>query len=67
MECPECGDELRYVDYYGTNLHLDSFDRPKPGFVKTGDIFQCKNEECECFQTFYHTDNTGELKEGYPC
>ncbi|MFX0135471.1 MAG: hypothetical protein ACFFDN_17640 [Candidatus Hodarchaeota archaeon] len=67
MECPECKCELKWIDYYGTNLHLDEFDRPKPGFNKIGDIYQCDNEECNCYQDYFHTDNTDELKEGYPC
>lgn len=66
MECPECGFELVYWDFFGTNMHLDSFDRVKPGFKKSGDIYKCPNPECE---TIWHThvDNDDDLHEGMPC
>ena len=37
-------------------------------FLKEGDIFVCKNEECEGFDEKYYTKgNSDELYEGYPC
>ena len=66
-ECPYCEELLKYKDYYGKNLMLDNFDRPKPGFVKSGDIYKCENDRCIMYQESFHTDATGELHEGYPC
>lgn len=61
MECPLCGEELAYDDYFGRMAsHQD-------GKV-CGDIYKCVNEECECYQqTFYAYRSDGELREGYPC
>ena len=67
MECPECEEELQYVDFYGRNLHLDSFGRVKDGFEKEGDIFKCKNEHCTSYEEFFRTSYNGELRYGYPC
>ena len=60
MECPYCGKELRYKDYYGRYLGNDNWD-------KKGEIYQCDNEECEFFDEYFHTDPRGYFKEGYPC
>ena len=69
MKCPICGNELKYCDYYGTNLHLDSFDNPKEGFKQEGEIYKCENEDCDsyAFNYYFHTDKQNNLKEGYPC
>ena len=64
-ECPYCGWELEYHDYYGRICaHQD-------GFV-AGQIYKCHNEECgsECFNFHFHNlSGYGdyELREGYPC
>lgn len=60
--CPYCGEELNWEDYYGRILsHQDG--------VVLGDIYQCKNENCEMFQEIYHTMRAegDELYQGYPC
>ena len=67
MECPYCGNKLHYHDYYGKNLRLDSFDKPKSGFVKSGDIYRCDNEDCEMFDEYFYTYEGSDLQEGYPC
>lgn len=67
MECPYCGEELYYDDFYGKNLHLDSFGKVKDGFIKEGDIYACNNEECEYQGYFYTCSFDDELHEGYPC
>lgn len=67
MECPYCGEELKCTDFYGRNLHLDSFGRVKEGFEKQGDIFRCNNEECDHYCESFYTDLRDELHEGYPC
>lgn len=62
MECPYCETELNYQDYFGRICsHQD-------GKV-LGDIYKCKNEECECYEEHFHTyrDHPDDLKEGYPC
>lgn len=61
-ECPYCGTELTYDDYFGRiAAHQD-------GKVY-GDIYKCNNEDCEAHQqTFYtYREGNGELHEGYPC
>ena len=67
MECPYCNQELAYHDFYGKNLRLDSFNRVKDGFVKSGDIYICNNENCEYYEEHFYTDKNEELHEGYPC
>lgn len=61
-ECPECGQELTYEDYYGRICaHQDG--------VVIGDIFRCQNEECSRHGDSWHTkrDEGGStLHEGYP-
>lgn len=63
MKCPYCESELICDDYYGLGI---------PGrsdFKKYGDIYKCHNEECESgiFNHHFHTDLSGNLREGYPC
>lgn len=67
MECPYCGEELKWDDVYGRNLRLDRWDRIKEGFQKEGDIYACNNEECEYQGHFYTCSSNSELHEGYPC
>ena len=67
MHCPGCTQELTYVDFYGTNLSLDSFGKVRPGFNKYGDIYKCENKNCDYFDEHFHTDKEGDLVEGYPC
>lgn len=67
MECPVCEHELIHWDIYGRNLHLDSLDRIKPGFIKSGDIYKCPNEECESERIWHTRGNSDELYEGMPC
>jgi hypothetical protein len=65
-ECPHCGSELLHWDVYGRNLSLDNWGRVREGFQKSGDIFKCTNEECDC--PIWHTRrDDGELYEGMPC
>ena len=55
MECFYCECNLILHDAYGY------FAQHQNG-KKLGDIYKC--EKCDIF---YHTDNQGNLKEGYPC
>jgi len=67
-DCLCCGEELKYEDYYGRNMHLDNFGFVKDGFEKTGDIYKCDNEECEMYgEYFYVLVGDYEVREGYPC
>lgn len=63
MECPYCGQELDYHDYYGRLCaHQD-------GKI-LGEIYKCLNEDCESetFNYYFHTrEFSVELHEGYPC
>lgn len=69
MDCPYCGRELVYQDYFGRLCsHQD-------GKV-LGDIYKCPwedDENCtECdssaFNSYFHVyRDIGNLEEGYPC
>ena len=61
MDCPYCGFELNYHDYYGRICsHQD-------GKI-FGDIYTCENEECDHYQEHFYTRiGHDELCEGYPC
>ena len=61
MNCPICGEELAYSDYFGRiAAHQDG--------KKCGDIYKCTNEECDGYeQTFYTCVGSNEVHEGYPC
>lgn len=63
MECPYCSNELDCDDYYGLGIP------GRTGFKKLGDIYKCRNEDCESelFNYYFHTDCAGNLREGYPC
>ncbi len=67
MECLYCQQELTCEDFYGKNLRLDNLGKIKEGFIKTGDIYRCQNEECDYFDEHFYTDSQGNLHEGYPC
>lgn len=66
MECPYCGEDLLCEDYYG-------FGIPEtPEFKKVGDIYRCQNDDCTCVGVdmppcYFHTDQSGDLHDGYPC
>lgn len=60
MNCPSCGEELKWDDYYGIYLGNNQWD-------KKGDVYKCDNEECECYQESFHTDLDDNLYVGYPC
>lgn len=68
-ECPHCGQELVYHDYFGKVKYADHYYLyPQSWIEKTGEIFKCKNEDCEAFdEHFYAYDADGVLHEGYPC
>jgi hypothetical protein len=70
MECPYCGEELTYHDYYGKIKHADHYYiYPQTWIERTGDIYKCPNEECESevFNYLFYTDKHENLHEGYPC
>ena len=60
MDCPNCGKELNYHDWYGIKMKFDGSGEKK------GEIFKCENESCNLFEETFHTRN-GELCDGYPC
>jgi hypothetical protein len=46
MECPYCGAELVWQDYYGNIVHANYyFGYPQSWIDKTGDIYKCPNSE----------------------
>lgn len=51
MECPYCGAELMYNDYYGTGLQEYYYGTAGNGiyypstFKKIGDIYKCPNSD----------------------
>jgi hypothetical protein len=68
MRCPECEYDLAWVDYYGKIEHSEHYwIHPRSWIEKVGDIFKCKNENCEYFDEYFYTDNGGSLNEGHPC
>ena len=74
MKCPECEEELNYHDYYYTGRPASFYGTagngiayPESQFRKLGDIYKCANEECECFDEHFYTDEQENLHQGYPC
>ena len=70
MECPYCGEELRWIDYYGRTRSSEHYwIYPHSWIEKEGDIYQCQNEECESqvFNGHFYDHCDGGLREGYPC
>jgi hypothetical protein len=71
MECPYCGNELIWNDYFGKIKHSEHYWLyPQSWIEKRGDIYKCENEDCDSgvFNSFFYTyGNNDELKEGYPC
>ena len=65
MNCLYCEKELKYHDWYGTNMPLGEHSSRVPN--KRGDIYKCENEECDQYEGFFYTKNGDELFEGYPC
>ncbi len=58
MECPVCGEELKWDDCYGPYIGNGEIER-------VGDIYWCGNGQCEA--GYFYTDSEGTLHEGYPC
>lgn len=69
--CPACTSDLQWKDEYFTGRPESFYGNAANGIhypstkQHLGDIYQCMNEDCECFQSHFHTRN-GELIEGYP-
>lgn len=46
MECPYCGAELEYEDYYGHYQHANHYwEYPQSWIEKEGEIYHCPNHE----------------------
>lgn len=67
MECPYCGTELVYEDYYGRIL-------PHQDGAIVGYIYYCPvgEEDGDCESSSFHVAGSfytfnGNLEEGYPC
>lgn len=70
MECPICGSELEYEDYFGRvaahqdgHVAGDIYRCPK-GFEQDG---SCESEDFSVAGSFYMYRGESELHEGYPC
>ena len=62
-DCPHCGQELEYHDYFGKYT-----GRGFSGIDRCGAIYKCANESCSAFdEHFWALDSDGVLHEGYPC
>jgi hypothetical protein len=60
MECPECGTELEWEDYFGKlGKHLQ--------IRHDGDIYICTNEDCNFHYWHTYTSAPDNLIAGYPC
>lgn len=72
MQCPYCEADLLCIDYYGIG-NFAAQEKYGYGFQKLGDIYKCVNEETvdeeemECYDTYFYTNQNGDLLEGYPC
>ena len=69
LVCPNCGEELKYYDYFGKVKHADHYYlHPQSWIEKTGEIFKCINENCDSFdEYFYSYNNDNIVHSGYPC
>lgn len=73
MNCPYCNEELQFHDEYYTGRPENYYGTAGNGIYypstkkHLGDIFKCKNEECEYYDTFFYTDTNDNLNEGFPC
>ena len=68
MQCPECGNDMAYVDYYGRMQYTEHYYRyPRSWIEKIGDIYKCTNDNCDYFQEYFHTNAVGDMEYGYPC
>jgi len=67
-ECPYCGEELEYQDYFGRISGWNQFFN-EPIIDHEGDIYKCLNEECEseAFNYYFYDFCDDILREGYPC
>lgn len=46
MDCPYCGTELKYHDYYGQKIRTEHYYIHHQSWIeKTGDIYKCPNYE----------------------
>lgn len=70
MECPYCGSELDWEDYFGRiaahqdgHIAGDIYRCPK-GFDQDG---SCESESFSVAGSFYTYRDINELHEGYPC
>lgn len=68
MECPYCGAELTYVDYYGRRKFAEHYwIYPQSWIEKIGDTYKCPNtegfdneEEKENFIIYNNAEDLGE-------
>lgn len=65
MTCPECYEDMAWVDYYGTRRKDHYWTESY--IEKVGDIWRCNNEEGDCCDEYFYTDKNGKLHRGYPC
>ena len=61
-ECPDCGGDLKYDDYFGHRIGWNHFHN-EPIISHEGDIYWCE----DCQEWFHVLLSDGELRAGYPC
>lgn len=72
MNCPYCDCDLTYQDEYFSGLPESFYGTAGNGIhypstkKHLGDIYKCKNEDCEAYDEHFYTVNN-DLREGYPC
>lgn len=69
MNCPYCGEELEYNDYFGSIKYADHYYLyPQSWIEKKGEIFKCINENCSDYDSYFYVYlNSDIIHKGYPC
>ena len=67
MTCPECGERMNYVSFYGELKRAEHYYTYPQLTEWVGDIFKCDNETCKAYGKNFYTGEMGILVEGYPC
>ena len=56
MLCPYCGKELNSLGEFNSIPCHFSYSEEASDFI-VGELFECENEECECFEQNFYLDD----------